>query len=568
MDYLRTKLRGYDYMSASAKKKLRKEQSVAQMTEKQLKEQKEAKKLKIYTTVFVVAIVAVLVAGLVFAGINLYTKSGIVEKNMVAGTVNDEQINSVQMSYYYIDTVNSTFSQWSDSYGDSMSMYLSFMGLDPAKPLSEQAYNEELTWADYFVEYAFEQAKSEYLLADAAEAAGFTLSEDDKLALENTISTMTMYAAMYGYKDVDTYLKATYGPGADEASYREYHAKSTLAAAYYQAYGESIEIGNADIRAYEEGRYNEFSSYKFATYHLSYESYLTGGVENEEGKMTYTDEQKQAARDAAMADAEMLAQCTTVEELDAAIAKLSATATSLPTSCTVFDNSLYSAISSVYRDWLTEESRKEGDAKAFAYESTVEHNEDGTDTAVANDFYTVLFLGIENNETKMADVRHILAKFDGGTTDDHGHTTYTDEEKAAAKADAEAILAELTADGSVTEEEFSDMAYAKSEDTGSSHNGGLFENVTPKDGVYVDAFKDWAMDPARVAGDTGIIETEYGYHIMYYVGDAEMNYRDYLISEQIRSERLSEWYNGILEAGTASLGDTSRLNKELVLSAA
>ena len=554
-------------MSASAKKKLRKEQTAAQLTEKQLKEQKEAKKLKTYTTVFVVAIVAVLVAGLVFAGINLYTKSGIVEKNMVAGTVNDEEINSVQMSYYYIDTVNSTFSQWSDAYGDSLSMYLSFMGLDPTLPLSEQAYSEELTWADYFVEYAFEQAKSEYLLAAAAEEAGFTLSEDEELALENTVSTMTMYAALYGYEDVDTYLKATYGPGADEASYREYYAKSTLAAAYYEAYNESMDIGDAEIRAYEEGRYDEFSSYKFASYHLSYESYLTGGVENAEGKMTYTEEQKQAARDAAMADAEMLAQYSTVEELDAAIAELNASVTSLPANCTVFDNSQYSAISSIYRDWLTEDGRKEGDAKAFAYDSTVEYNEDGTENVVANDYYTVLFLGTENNETKMANVRHILAKFDGGTTDDYGFTTYTDEEKATAKADAEAILAELTADGTVTEEEFSDMAYNKSEDTASSYNGGLFENVTPEDGVYVEAFKDWAMDPARVAGETGIIETEYGYHIMYYVSDAEMNYRDYLISEQIRSERLSEWYTGILDAGTASLGDTSRLNKDIVLSA-
>ena len=39
-------------MSASSKKKLRKEQAAAQMTEKQLAEQKEAKKLKLYTNTF------------------------------------------------------------------------------------------------------------------------------------------------------------------------------------------------------------------------------------------------------------------------------------------------------------------------------------------------------------------------------------------------------------------------------------------------------------------------------------------------------------------------------------
>ena len=66
-------------MSASAKKKLRKEEASAQLTEKQLKAQKEAKKLKIYTTLFVVAIVVVLVAGLVIAGTTMYKNSGIRE---------------------------------------------------------------------------------------------------------------------------------------------------------------------------------------------------------------------------------------------------------------------------------------------------------------------------------------------------------------------------------------------------------------------------------------------------------------------------------------------------------
>ena len=43
--FYQANMRGYDYMSASAKKKLRKEEQAAQLTEKQLQEQKEAKKL-------------------------------------------------------------------------------------------------------------------------------------------------------------------------------------------------------------------------------------------------------------------------------------------------------------------------------------------------------------------------------------------------------------------------------------------------------------------------------------------------------------------------------------------
>ena len=41
-------------MSASSKKKLRNEQQTAKMTEKQVAEQKEAKKLTLYTTIFVI----------------------------------------------------------------------------------------------------------------------------------------------------------------------------------------------------------------------------------------------------------------------------------------------------------------------------------------------------------------------------------------------------------------------------------------------------------------------------------------------------------------------------------
>jgi len=30
-------------------------------------------------------------------------------------------------------------------------------------------------------------------------------------------------------------------------------------------------------------------------------------------------------------------------------------------------------------------------------------------------------------------------------------------------------------------------------------------------------FEDWSYDAARKPGDTGIVQTEYGYHVMYFV---------------------------------------------------
>ena len=49
-------------MSGSSKKKLRNEQNAAKMTERQLAEQKEAKKLKLYTVAFTVVLVAIIIA--------------------------------------------------------------------------------------------------------------------------------------------------------------------------------------------------------------------------------------------------------------------------------------------------------------------------------------------------------------------------------------------------------------------------------------------------------------------------------------------------------------------------
>ena len=65
---------------------------------------------------------------------------------------------------------------------------------------------------------------------------------------------------------------------------------------------------------------------------------------------------------------------------------------------------------------------------------------------------------------------------------------------------------------------FKTLVTANSEDTGSVENGGLYENIRITDN-YVSEFLDWSFADGRKAGDSGIIETTYGYHIMYFVSD-------------------------------------------------
>lgn len=111
-------------------------------------------------------------------------------------------------------------------------------------------------------------------------------------------------------------------------------------------------------------------------------------------------------------------------------------------------------------------------------------------------------------------VRHILVMPEGGTTGDDGTTTYSDEEWAACEKKAQEILDEWLA-GDATEDSFAALAEEKSEDPGSSTNGGLYENVAK--GQMVEPFEDWCFDETRAAGDYGLVKTTYGYHVMYFV---------------------------------------------------
>ena len=40
----------------------------------------------------------------------------------------------------------------------------------------------------------------------------------------------------------------------------------------------------------------------------------------------------------------------------------------------------------------------------------------------------------------------------------------------------------------------------------------------------VPAFDEWCFDTVRQTGDYGLVKTEYGYHIMYYVGNEDIWY--------------------------------------------
>ncbi len=140
------------------------------------------------------------------------------------------------------------------------------------------------------------------------------------------------------------------------------------------------------------------------------------------------------------------------------------------------------------------------------------------------------FEGIDT-EARTATVRHILF-----LSDRNGDQTVTDEEKAEAKAKAEELLAVYLSDP--TEENFAKLAGENTEDEGSAETGGLYAQFP--EGRMVEAFNDWCFDEARQAGDTDIVETEYGFHIMYFI-ETELAWKASAVTD-IRTEHFTEPY--------------------------
>ncbi|MBR2977814.1 MAG: peptidylprolyl isomerase, partial [Oscillospiraceae bacterium] len=77
-----------------------------------------------------------------------------------------------------------------------------------------------------------------------------------------------------------------------------------------------------------------------------------------------------------------------------------------------------------------------------------------------------------------------------------------------------------------------------------AENGGLYENVTK--GQMVRSFNDWCFDAARKPGDTGIVETEYGYHVMYFVGEGE-NARYKMVTDEMKTNHQTAWVMKLTE---------------------
>lgn len=118
--------------------------------------------------------------------------------------------------------------------------------------------------------------------------------------------------------------------------------------------------------------------------------------------------------------------------------------------------------------------------------------------------------GITRADTYV-NLRHILLVPDDAEIAEDGTVTASDEGWEDCREEAESLLKKWNK--TKTEAYFSELAFENSDDTGSSVVGGLYSNLSK--GQLMEDLDLWCFDATRKAGDTVIIKTSLGYHILY-----------------------------------------------------
>ena len=481
-------------MSASREKKNRQNPEFQTVqNEKAVKAAREkAQQRRSSALYIVIAVVFVLVA----AG-SLLLKSGVLQRGAAAMEIGDRKYTVGEVNYYYCNAVSSVRN----------SSYASYFNLDTSVPYDQQDLNDTdkmllgvddesiVTWEDYFRYVAKSNMLRAYAMEKAAEEAGFTFDDDMQAELTGTMDSLNAYASSNGYSP-KAYVKMIYGKAMDLSTFKELLRTDIYVDGYAAYYADSLTYSDAELQTYYE---SDKECFDVADYEYLYISGAAEPTTDADGNpVDATEEEIAAAAEAAKA---CLAD---VEERVAG-------GESMETIAAEYDNDTlisYRHISNAttngtdVAEWAFDAARTAGDT------TTIDATVDGGTPA----YYVALFHSAGRPEYSTVNVRHILISPDSANED-------ADAANADAKTKAEELLNQWKS-GEATEESFGTLAAINTADTGSAATGGLYENL--KQGEMVTEFNDWCFDAARKAGDTGIVETTYGYHIMYFVstGDA------------------------------------------------
>lgn len=494
----------------------------ARLAQSAKKSQKNSEKRKaaskIIKKVVAIVLVAAIAVGLVW---KIVDDSAVIKKNTTVFSMGSAvKVSEVEFVYYYGQYLNNIY-----SYAQQYAYYGYDIGIDSTKSPDEQTYGtdeegNDMLLSDYIAEETISSLCTYKLLYNEALKAGYKLTDDETKDINEQIEELRNTAAENNYS-LNAYLSASYGKGVNEKFLRSQIEMQQIVTRYQSDLSASLTDSYTDdeIKAAYDADKSAYNAIDARTLSFAVETLTKKDGENDD---EYKGRQE-AAVAKVKAEAEKALKACTSEKAFLEQAKKANSSTEdydADTATGLTESSKSTITSYVSEDaakWAFDSARKSGDVKLFEVSSN------GTVTS-----YVIFFINKGTYAPLASDVRHILVSF----TDDASSTTEaTDEQKASAKKSAEEIYKQWK-DGKKTEDSFAALAKEKSADEGSAVDGGLISGITSNSN-YVTNFLNWSIDEKRRAGDTEIIESEYGYHIMYFCGT------DYAWKSTIRTEKAS-----------------------------
>lgn len=403
-----------------------------------------------------------------------------VEADKVVMNTANFSLTFAEFNYMFVDEFNYFLNTAYNTYGDSyLSALQQVYGYDYTKSLKDQImYDNSGSYFNFFLESTKLKATDILIFCELAKEQGFELNDDDNASIENTVSAYLSTA-----EQNSTTISDIIGDKMNlttEAVMRSYLEKNILAGKGYNYLIGTYSHTDAEI---EEEFLASPKDYGFISY------------------LTYTFQKSDSvSADAVKTYASELAGCTDPQAFTSYVENyhntvLYAGKDSFPSfsASTLEKKNVSYAEGTDYLDWM------------FGEEASV--NGTYTSSDETNGIYTVYMLLNEpaENAYYKKDVRHILFNA--------SEYSSTEECKKAAEEIYDIYKK------NPTEENFSTLATEYSQDPGSKEKGGLYENVGYNE--MVADFENWLFDESRVEGDSGIVLTSYGYHIMYFVGNGD-----------------------------------------------
>jgi hypothetical protein len=421
----------------------------------------------------VVTIASAAVLGLI---ILIVAGSGVLPANMTVLTIDGVKISGAEFDFHYYNEFQQTWRLYQEY------DMLHFLNLDPNRSFRRQEAGGDRTWAQIFEEEAISTLSLIVAQSEAAKREGIGLTAEDRETLDSSVEYVELVAEMNGVS-ADRFLRSQYGRGITLKSYRAILERIFLSDRYTTDFVEALNWTSDDLEEYYQNNREDFD---FIDFHAFIISAVPADLQSRDEE--YTEEELEEYRDAQKKKAEEMLSRVTVSE---AFWELSLEYIvdedehddddhdHDDEDITLFEKiSVGTMGSDPPAVYLTDEARRPGD-------KTLIEDED--------EFVILLFVSRYREE--------------GASTDEE------------VKALAESILAGWL-NGGAGEDAFAELARLHSAD-GNSDRGGIYEGV--RRGQMVETFNDWCFDPERKPGDSGIVETQFGQHIMFFVGVNEDN---------------------------------------------